>query len=390
MSTRFDNVCPRVEPLHQRPRPRHPRSHHERTVRLAARNRPDPRGHPRLPLGTFTPSSPLASRSGVLPGSPGGQFRISGFTVTGTSTMTVSVSPGRAIVQGTESQGAYPVALTEYATLTFSDGDAQYPRIDLVAIRVYDDLYDGSGRTEATVEIVEGVPAASPSVRTVTGLILPLYQVVVPARASAGTGGITWDTALTGQRTATVAIGGILPVTTDTAPGAYPGHYRDNSGSLERWDGTAWRPYPCGSRVAELDAEVDHRHRGRAALLRQRRPPVPLHPVRPARASRLRHRLRHHHAVRDRRHHQRQLVVHPAGARGQLPQCFGFAALNLSTPLRAVAQIRCVSSTQFELEVTTAPPNGTTLVTGLVDAITPWVWNTSSNIRGTATYEAAV
>lgn len=341
------------------------------------------------PLGTLTPTSPLASRSGILPGSTGGQFRISGFTVTGSAAMTATVSPGRAVVQGADSQGAYPVALTEYATLTFSDGDAQYPRIDLVAIRVYDDLYDGSGRTEATVEIVEGVPAASPSVRTVTGLILPLYQVVVPAGASAGTGGITWDTALTGQRTATVAIGGILPVTTDTAPGAYPGHYRDNSGALERWDGTAWRPYPPAPVWKSWTPKwttatgVAQPSFGNAALQCRY---IQYGPI--------------VHLVFDIGFgtttqfggggtNDNWWFTLPVPAANS-PQCFGFAALSASTALRTVAQLRCASSTQFELEILTAPPNATTLVTGLTDAVTPWTWASGYTIRGTATYEAAV
>ncbi|MFI9807613.1 hypothetical protein ACIHEJ_25170 [Streptomyces sp. NPDC052301] len=195
-------------------------------------------------LGALTPTSPTATRSGILPGSPDGQSRISGFTLTGTTgTMNATVSPGRAVIQGTDARGAYPVALTEYLPLTFANGDPQYSRIDLVVLRIYDDPYDGSARTEAVVEIVPGTPAATPAVPAAPGLSLPLYEVVVPAGASTGTTAIPWTTALTGRRNATVAVGGILPVTTDTAGGAYPGQYRDSSGVLQRWSGTAWTDY---------------------------------------------------------------------------------------------------------------------------------------------------
>lgn len=194
-------------------------------------------------LGALTPVSPVATRSGILPGSADGQFRISGFTVTGTpNTMSVTVSPGRAVVQGADSRGAYPVALTEYLPLTFTDGDAQYDRIDLVVLRIYDDFYDGLGRNEAAVEIVPGTPAAVPVVPATPGLAIPLYQAVIPKGSSAAKAP-TWSSALTGLRTTTVAIGGILPVTTDSANGAYPGHYRDLSGVLQRWTGTAWADY---------------------------------------------------------------------------------------------------------------------------------------------------
>ncbi|MFD4556233.1 hypothetical protein ACFWP5_18290 [Streptomyces sp. NPDC058469] len=195
-------------------------------------------------LGALTPVSAVQVGSGILPGSTTGLYRINGFTLTGaTGTMSGTVSPGRAIVQSTDTRGAYPVALTEFENVTFSDGDALYGRIDLLVLRIYDDVYDGSGRTEAVVEIVPGTPAATPAIPATPDLAIPLYQVAVPKNTSAGTGGIAWSTALTGVRTATVGLGGILPATTDTANGSYPGQYRDVNGVLQRWNGTAWADY---------------------------------------------------------------------------------------------------------------------------------------------------
>ncbi|MBG0853219.1 hypothetical protein I2W78_15520 [Streptomyces spinoverrucosus] len=194
------------------------------------------------PLGALTPTSPVATRSGILPGSYDGRHRVSGFWLAGVDgTMTATVSSGRAVVQAGESRGAYPVALTEGVPLTFADGDPQYGRIDLVVLRVYDHAYDGSGRTEAVVEIIQGTPAASPAAPAVPEVSLPLFRVAVAATTSAGTGGVPWGSARTDLRPTTVAVGGILPALAgDTTAGAYPGQYRDLNGILQRWNGAAW------------------------------------------------------------------------------------------------------------------------------------------------------
>ncbi|MFD1658880.1 hypothetical protein ACFSL4_11840 [Streptomyces caeni] len=199
-------------------------------------------------IGALTPVTDLRGRSGVLPGSADGIYRVTGLWLGGTAGgMTATVSPGRAVIQAADARGAYPIALTEPASLTFADGDAQYDRVDLVVLRVYDHAYDGSGRTEAVVEIVEGTPAATPSAPPAPDVSLVLFTVTVAAGTSAGTGGINWDTAPTDLRPTTVAIGGILPTRSDdNAAGGYPGHYRDIVNTLQRWDGTAWIPYPKG------------------------------------------------------------------------------------------------------------------------------------------------
>ncbi|MFF3333250.1 hypothetical protein ACFYWX_27480 [Streptomyces sp. NPDC002888] len=197
-------------------------------------------------LGALTPTSPIGTRSGILPGSYSGEHRVSGLWLAGAQgTMTATVSSGRAVVQATESRGAYPVAVTDGVPLTFEDGDALYDRVDLVVLRIHDDAYDGTDRTEAAVEIVKGKPEATPTAPAAPGLSLPLFKVVVPKGRSTGTGGIDWGTALTDLRTTTVAVGGILPTRADdTAIGAYPGQYRDTDSALQRWNGTAWVPYP--------------------------------------------------------------------------------------------------------------------------------------------------
>ncbi|MFJ7064552.1 hypothetical protein [Streptomyces sp. NPDC101115] len=198
-------------------------------------------------IGATTPVNPVASRSGVLPGSPNGTYRVSGFSLTSIGPMTANLSYGRAVVQGSNGQGAYPVWLDADMPLTFADGDPLNPRIDLVLLRVYDAESDGQTRSEATVEIIQGQPKAAPEPPPAPGTSLTLFHVRVPAGASAGAGGIPWATALTDLRTTTVGVGGILPVYNNaTVPGSYPGQYQDNNNArqLQRWDGAAWISYP--------------------------------------------------------------------------------------------------------------------------------------------------
>lgn len=188
------------------------------------------------PNGLVAENIPLKARGGIVPG---------GFALTGTTGgMTFTIGTGRAFVQGGRTgQGTYPVAVTEPETLTVTDGDAQYARIDLVELVVRDDVYDGTGATEAVVRLVKGTPAATPvAPNTPDGSALPLYQISVPAGASAGSGGLAWESAVTNLRYPTVALGVIVPASGFN--GAYAGQYRDNSGVLERWNGTAWVSYP--------------------------------------------------------------------------------------------------------------------------------------------------
>ncbi|WP_439674975.1 hypothetical protein [Embleya sp. MST-111070] len=195
------------------------------------------------PLGTMTPADALTSRPGIVPGG-------TPFAASGVSAMQLRLTPGRAIVQGTALQGAYPVALTEPETLTFADGDAQFGRIDLVVLRVKDKVYDASVVTGATVEILKGTPAAAPTAPAVPATTLPLWRVRVPAKTSAGTGGIGWAGALDDLRTYTVAVGGILPAANDLSDGGHVGQVRLTAGRLQYWTGTAWQEFDLPGALA--------------------------------------------------------------------------------------------------------------------------------------------
>ncbi|MFZ3471470.1 hypothetical protein ACODT4_20795 [Streptomyces sp. 2.9] len=188
------------------------------------------------PVGTMAPETTLTTRDGVLAGG-------SPLLATGVSAMQVQISTGRAIIQGTTPQGAYPVAVTAPVTLTVPDGHAQHPRIDTVALHVYDPLYDVSQLSEIRLEIVSGTPSATPSAPSLPNSSLRLWDIAVPAGTSAGTGGISWASALSDRRRFTTSHGGILPRSySQSYSGAYVGQYRDSGTALERWTGSAWEP----------------------------------------------------------------------------------------------------------------------------------------------------
>ncbi|WP_370420325.1 hypothetical protein AB8O64_19720 [Streptomyces sp. QH1-20] len=190
------------------------------------------------PLGVMAPSGELSSRDGVIAGAQP-------FAASGISAMQVQIGIGRAIVQGTATQGAYPAAITAPETLTISDGDAQHPRIDSVALRISDPGYDASPSALARVEIVQGTPAPTPAAPPIPGAALRLWDITVPAGTSAGTGGIAWTSALADRRRYTASYGGIIPRGYGLGfTGSYDGQYRDSGTGLERWSATAatWQP----------------------------------------------------------------------------------------------------------------------------------------------------
>lgn len=184
------------------------------------------------PVGTWTPTDATQTRGGVVPG--GTALNLTGATMTGT------IAIGRAVVQGTATQGAYGVVVTAAETFTVANGHASLARIDSVFAVAYDQLYDTSGQTLAAIVYTQGTAASSPTAPTApaTGTAyLKLWDIAVPAGASAGSP-INWATALTDQRVYTTAVGGITPGS--TVAGAYAGQWRDNGGVLERYTGSAW------------------------------------------------------------------------------------------------------------------------------------------------------
>ncbi|MCG7528924.1 hypothetical protein MHW47_31355 [Streptomyces sp. OfavH-34-F] len=199
------------------------------------------------PIGTWSPEDEIRTRDGVIPGG-------NPFAATSAGAMSLQIGVGRSAVQGTTAQGAYPVAVDAPETVTFTDGNAQFDRIDSVIVRVYDGLFDESEQPLARIEIVEGEPVATPTAPDLPPCSLRLWDVTVPAGASAGVGGIDWGSALTDRRRYTTAAGGIIPTGAGAdLPGAYDGQYRDADGVLERWNAedATWETYRAPDRAPD-------------------------------------------------------------------------------------------------------------------------------------------
>lgn len=218
-------------------------------------------------LQTFMqPAGVLNSRSGLAP--------LDGAAdLVAVSEMQANVTPFLAWIDGTSSslQGGYPFTSDADETLTFSDGDPINDRIDLVVARVRDDVYDASGLTEGSVEIVEGTPSSSPSVPAVPDSSTPLWEVRVNAGTSAGSGGINFSANRTDRRQHTSALGGLLPVANatvrDALVGPFPGMsvYREDTDWIEVWNGTYWSiqsPVYAASESGRPSDVADNRNEG--------------------------------------------------------------------------------------------------------------------------------
>ncbi len=180
-------------------------------------------------LGSGT--SPLQSGSGVRDGN-GNPLQVS--VVSGLS---VLVNTGFAAIQGSAAanSGVYGFTLDSAATLTCSAADLVNPRIDSVIALITD---NGNNTSTATVNIVTGTPAGSPSPPTLPANSLLLCNITVPANATSLTSGNLAD-----KRSFLAGAGGIMPVRNS---GAYPSSgpasaYLHNiaTGRLLHWNGSA-------------------------------------------------------------------------------------------------------------------------------------------------------
>lgn len=182
----------------------------------------------------MAPTGALTSRSGVVPDG--------GFGLQQVSAMQCQIMPGRAFVQGVTAQGGYQIASDAPVVLTVPDGDPQYNRIDIIALEIQDQQFDSSGQTQAVVVLIEGTPTATPVAPAVPPAAIGFFQISVPSKTSAGTGGLTWSTAVTDLRVYTSGLGGIVPAGTTPWTPPMAGQYTDLNGELQRWNGAAWTP----------------------------------------------------------------------------------------------------------------------------------------------------
>ncbi|MFE0422278.1 hypothetical protein [Streptomyces sp. NPDC058953] len=327
----------------------------------------------------LTPIGPLASRGGVVPG---------GLHLAGLNAMQCTINTGRAIVQTTDRQGAYLVAVTEPETVTISPGDPNGMRRDKIVLEIQDSPYDQTGATQAVIKVVQGQVAPTAPVEPPTPAgALPLFTVTVPRNAAS----INWSTAVENRRYPTAALGGIVP--THGFDGLYTGQYRDNGARLERWNGTVWTAYPpapawrswtpAWTSVSGLDpvfgnTTVDCRYVQQGTTVHFN--------VRIAFGTTTNFRT-------GSTNWRFSLPVTAAGTTHGI----GFVELHQgadqspATPAdRAVGRLRLTSTNWFEVEVSSGKVRGGALSgVGIVDSAYPWTWKATDHIVGSGTYEAA-
>lgn len=139
---------------------------------------------------------------GVLPGVIGN----TGLGVTPGTGMTVTVGPGSFAVPNSASPvaGGYRSTLPQAATLDVTAADPSNPRIDVVCATVAD---NGDATSGGTVQVITGLPAATPSAPSVPDNSIVLAAVSVPANLTA-----IAAANITDQRTYTVAAGGVARI----------------------------------------------------------------------------------------------------------------------------------------------------------------------------------
>lgn len=190
--------------------------------------------------GLYVSSGPLATRSGAL--------SVDSFAASLAGT-TVSVGPGRGVVQGatTTTQGAYEAYSTTTWTQALNAASSQ-DRIDLIYLRVWDNEVDASGLVQADFVYLAGTPSGSPVAPSIPAgqSGFRIATVSVPH---------TGSPALTqaGVMPYTVANGGAVPAFSTSQPASPEnGQLRWRAdrlptvqpGPLEIWDSTnsAWDP----------------------------------------------------------------------------------------------------------------------------------------------------
>lgn len=151
-----------------------------------------------------TATRPTGARSGVRWGTPTTTVSLVAFAGT------IKPHSGVMDVQTAAAAGPYFYAVTANETFTVSAAHATLPRVDIVTIRINDDVEDSSGLESATAHYKAGTANASPvapSPDTTREMIIA--TIAVPA-SGGGNPVASWVAPYA------VAAGGIVPVRTST------------------------------------------------------------------------------------------------------------------------------------------------------------------------------
>lgn len=203
--------------------------------------------------GFVAATAPLQGRSGIwlTGGDPADLVTV--------SAMVAAVTPFNAWVDGTSSadQGGYPFVNDVAAEITFDDGEAAVTRTDRVIAQVRHDVYDASGFTDSRVTYLKGQASGDPTALPASSMLI--WEVDVPAGASAGTGGINFGTARVDRRSYAAAPGAVVVCTSSTRPTdpatgltifeTDTGEVRVNVGDSVSPD---WRLVPAGDAADDL------------------------------------------------------------------------------------------------------------------------------------------
>jgi len=221
-------------------------------------------------------STNFKAKSGFRPG-PGASPGL--VTATGTPDGFVHVAPFQLLLQSgrATAPGTYETALDAIKDINIlsTPADPTNPRDDLIVAQQSDTFY-ADANSDFLVRHVVGTPAGVPVDPTVTGSpdFITLARVRVNATATTITSGNITDLRTGGHANSltgglhSVALGGILPVTSaaqrDALVGVYEGLTIDRADLdyAERHNGSVWRPFVSGQRTAPGGAFPLNTHGG--------------------------------------------------------------------------------------------------------------------------------
>ena len=213
------------------------------------------------------PAGQISVRSGVLPGATSGNLS----TV---SAMVARVAPVKVLINNSISSALGPYLLVSDANvdITFDAGEAAVPRVDRIIARAYDNTNDASGSTLGNIYYLKGTSGGSATALPNNSVLL--YEMTIPAGASAGGGGVNFANAVD-QRVYTTAQGGIVPVKSNTDMAAisnpHEGYavYRTDLDVLYIYDGTTWRSRGVANVASSANlTDINNPYDGAVAITR--------------------------------------------------------------------------------------------------------------------------
>lgn len=156
----------------------------------------------------------------------------------------VLVYAGVSVVSRGPTNGPYLACFNTTSTINLDAADATNPRIDVVYVQVNDDAIGDAGSTNgATMAVVNGTPASSPTAPAIPAGAIPLAQIY--RNTVANSGNAISQSNLTDVRTSAGTAGGIrtyLPGDSLTAAGSHSGEFTFDIANygLRYWLANAW------------------------------------------------------------------------------------------------------------------------------------------------------